>query len=187
MLLFVSRHTYTFFSRWRKFISYTRDHGDTVQCVKQCHAGRCRYIVCVAPRHDRCPPDEVTVIALMWSRRHRITRRIRRDHTQCVALRDVTGRTKKRKGVIDWLIEFWFGFTSNSTRARSFRRRFPKPVSRLGMGKKLNLTQQTHAFTNQKKCTTTRNKHEKTKVRFSRLLRHPVWKRRGSILKGKDR
>ena len=62
------------------------------------------------------------------------------------------------------MIEFWFGFTSHSTRARSFRGRFPKPVSRLGMGKKLNVTQQTHAFTNQKKCTTTRNKHEKTKV-----------------------
>jgi len=35
---------------------------------------------------------------------------------------------------------------------------------------KLNLTQQKHAFTNQKKCTTTQNKHKKTKARFSRLL-----------------
>jgi len=44
---------------------------------------------------------------------------------------------------------------------------------------KLNLTQQKHAFTNQKKCTTTQNKHQKTKARFSRLLRHPAWKQRG--------
>jgi len=29
--------------------------------------------------------------------------------------------------------------------------------------KKLNLTQQMHAFTNQKKCTATRNKHKKLK------------------------
>ena len=39
--------------------------------------------------------------------------------------------------------------------------------------KKLNLTQQNHTFTNQKKWTTTHNKHKKTKARFSRLLRHP--------------
>jgi len=38
------------------------------------------------------------------------------------------------------------GFTSHSTQNRSFRRRFPKPVSWLGMEKKLNLTQQKHAF-----------------------------------------
>ena len=35
---------------------------------------------------------------------------------------------------------------------------FPKPSSWLGM-EKLNLTQQKHTFTNQKKCTTTQNKH----------------------------
>jgi len=33
---------------------------------------------------------------------------------------------------------------------------FPKPVSWLGM-EKLNLTQQKHTFTNQKKCTTQKN------------------------------
>jgi len=33
--------------------------------------------------------------------------------------------------------------------------------------------------------TTTQNKHERTKARFSRLLRHLVWKRSGSILEGK--
>ena len=42
--------------------------------------------------------------------------------------------------------------------------------------KKLNLTQQKHAFTNQKKCTTTQNKHKKTKTGFSLLLQHPDWK-----------
>jgi len=47
---------------------------------------------------------------------------------------------------------------------------------------KLNLTQQKHTFTNKKKCTTTQNKHKKTKVRFSRLLWHLAWKRRGPIL-----
>jgi len=41
---------------------------------------------------------------------------------------------------------------------------------------KLNLTQQKHAFTTEKKCTTTQNKHRETKARFSHLLRHPAWK-----------
>jgi len=57
---------------------------------------------------------------------------------------------------------------------------FPKSVSWLGI-EKLNLTQQKHAFTNHKKCTTTQNT-QKTKARFSRLLRHPAWKWRGPIL-----
>jgi len=42
---------------------------------------------------------------------------------------------------------------------------------------KLNLTQQKHIFTNQKKCTTTQNKHKKTTARFSRL--HPDWNDEG--------
>jgi len=46
----------------------------------------------------------------------------------------------------------------------------------------LNLTQQKHAFSNQKKCTIAQNKHKKTKAKFSRLLRYPAWKRRGPIL-----
>jgi len=46
----------------------------------------------------------------------------------------------------------------------------------------LNITLQEHTFTNQKKCTTTQNKHKKTKARFSRLLRHPAWKLRVSII-----
>ena len=39
---------------------------------------------------------------------------------------------------------------------------FPKPIYWFGT-KKLNLTQQKHAFTNEKKCTTTQNKHKRLK------------------------
>jgi len=46
---------------------------------------------------------------------------------------------------------------------------------------KLNLTQQKHTFTNQKKCTATQNKNKKTKARFSGLLWHPAWIQRGPI------
>jgi len=42
---------------------------------------------------------------------------------------------------------------------------------------KQNVTQQKHTFTNQKKCTT-----QKTKARFSHLLRHLALKRRERIL-----
>jgi len=54
-----------------------------------------------------------------------------------------------------------------------------RPISWLGMDK-LNLTQQTHTLTNQKKCTI-QNK-QKTEARFSRLLWHLAWQRRGPIL-----
>jgi len=84
---------------------------------------------------------------------------------------------QKLNHVIDWLRS---GFTSHSTQNRSFWRRFPKPISRLGM-KKLNLTQQKHTFTNQKKCTT-QNKHKRTKARCSCLLQNPAWKRTVPIL-----
>jgi len=47
---------------------------------------------------------------------------------------------------------------------------------------KLSLTQPKHAFTKQKKCIATRNK-----AGFGLLLRHPAWKRSGSILKGEDK
>jgi len=57
------------------------------------------------------------------------------------------------------------------------------PSQSLGLvWKKLNLTQQRHTFTNQKKSTTAKNIHKKTKARFSRLLRHPAWKRWVPIL-----
>jgi len=46
---------------------------------------------------------------------------------------------------------------------------------------KLNLAQQKHAFINWKKCTATQNKYKKTRARFSCLLRHTAWKRRGPI------
>ena len=51
---------------------------------------------------------------------------------------------------------------SISTQNRSFRRRFPKPISWLGMEKKLNLTQQKHVFTSQKKCITTQTQKQKS-------------------------
>ena len=78
---------------------------------------------------------------------------------------------------------------------------FAKPIFWLGMEKQ-NLSQQKHTFTNQKKCTTTQNKHKKkkpqdenimspsamqgshkkTKARFRCLLRHPARKCSGPIL-----
>jgi len=64
-----------------------------------------------------------------------------------------------------------------SLQNRSFWRRSP----RQGI-EKLNLTQQKQTFTNQKKCTTTQNKQEKTKARFSRRLWQPAWKWTGPIL-----
>ena len=62
--------------------------------------------------------------------------------------------------------------TSRSIRNRSFRGRFAEPISWLGMENELNLTQQKHTLTNQKRCTTTQNKTQITRARFSRLLRH---------------
>jgi len=47
---------------------------------------------------------------------------------------------------------------------------------------KQHLTQQKHIFPNQKKCTTTQNKHKKSIARFSQLLQHPHWKRTEPIL-----
>jgi len=47
---------------------------------------------------------------------------------------------------------------------------------------KPNTTKSHIQFTDQKKCTTTQDKHKKTKARFSRLLQHPIWKRMGAIL-----
>jgi len=48
---------------------------------------------------------------------------------------------------------------------------------------KLNLTQQKHTFTNQKEMKVQQHKiNTKTKAMFSRLLRHPAWKRTGPIL-----
>jgi len=46
---------------------------------------------------------------------------------------------------------------------------------------KLKLKEQKHAFTDQKKCTIAQ-RNKKTKGRFSCLLRHPAWKKRGPVL-----
>ena len=64
---------------------------------------------------------------------------------------------------------------------------FPQPISWVGMTKKLNLTQQKHAFTNQKKCkpTTTQNKHKKTKATFSRFYDIPPGNQAGLLSKEK--
>jgi len=59
-----------------------------------------------------------------------------------------------------WLRLIDCGFMSHSTQNASFRRRFPSQSLGL-VWEKLNLTQQKHAFTNQKKCTTTQNKYKK--------------------------
>jgi len=73
--------------------------------------------------------------------------------------------------LIDWVVVL------RPAQQKIISETFPEPISWLGM-EKLNLTQQNHAFINQKKCTTT----QKTKARFSRILQHPAWKRRGLIL-----
>ena len=70
--------------------------------------------------------------------------------------------------------------SSYSTRNRSFQL---KANLLAWYGKKLNLSQQKHALMNQKKSTTTQNKHKKTKARFSHVLQHPAWKQSRSILK----
>jgi len=58
---------------------------------------------------------------------------------------------------------------------------FPKANLLAWYGKKLHLTQQKHAFANQKKCTTTQNKHKKLKPGLV------AWKWIRSILKGRDK
>jgi len=62
------------------------------------------------------------------------------------------------------------------------------PSQSLGLvWKKLNLTQQKHAFTKQQKCTTTQNKHKKTKAWFL-VAFYDIWPgNRAAILKGKDK
>ena len=86
--------------------------------------------------------------------------------------RNVTGVTGVETCFMNWLTELWFYVPLDTKQV--ILETFPKPTSWLGI-EKLNLTQQKHAFTNQKKGTATQNKH-KTKTRFSRLLQHPAWK-----------
>jgi len=86
----------------------------------------------------------------------------------------------------DWLMKLWFyvPLTTKSVILETFL-----PSHSLGLVRKKTKcnTRQKHAFTNQKKCTTTPNKHRKTKATFSRLLWHPAWKWNRSILKGKHK
>jgi len=75
---------------------------------------------------------------------------------------------------------------SHSTQNMPFRGSFPKPISWLGMGKKLNLTQQKHAYTSQKKCTTTQNKHTK-KLKPGFVAFYNVRPRNGAGLFSKEK
>ena len=63
--------------------------------------------------------------------------------------------------LIDRSIELWFYVPLDTKYVIS--ETFPQANLLAWCGKKLNLTQQKHAFANQKKCTTTRNKHKKLK------------------------
>ena len=60
----------------------------------------------------------------------------------------------------NWLTELRFDIPFNTKWV--ILKTFPKPISWLGM-EKLNLTQQKHTFSNQKKCTTTQNRRKKLK------------------------
>jgi len=82
---------------------------------------------------------------------------------------------------LDWLIDWVKVLRPTWHKIGHFGDVPSQPISWLVI-EKLNLTQQKHTFTNQKKCTTTQNKHKKTKARFSRLLWHQFWKRTGPFL-----
>jgi len=55
--------------------------------------------------------------------------------------------------------------------------------------KKLNMTQQKHAYTNQRKWTAKQNKQTKKTIKPGLVAFYDIrhWKRSGSILKGKDK
>jgi len=57
------------------------------------------------------------------------------------------------------LIELWFYALLYTKQV--ILETFPKPISWLGM-EKLNLAQQKHTFTNQKRCKTTQNRQKNT-------------------------
>jgi len=71
---------------------------------------------------------------------------------------------------IDRLTELWFYVPFDTTQV--ILEMFPKPISWFGM-ETLNLTQHKYTFTNQKKCTTTQNKHKKISGIGFRLARCP--------------
>jgi len=97
----------------------------------------------------------------------------------------VTRNIPDLPGLIDSLTELWFYVRLDTKQVISYT--FPRANLLAWYGKRLNLTQLNDSFVNQKKSTTKQNTHKKTKARFSRLLRHPAWKRSGSILTGKDK
>ena len=74
----------------------------------------------------------------------------------CLAITACEPQISKLNWTID---ELSCSLTSHSTQNGSLWRRFPSPSLGL-VWKKLNLTQQKHAVTNQEKCTTAQNKHE---------------------------
>ena len=79
--------------------------------------------------------------------------------------------------LIDWVnvlrpIQHKIGHFGDVTQANLF----PKPISWLRMEKQ-NLTQQKPAITNQKKCTTTQNKHKKLKPGL--VASYDIWPRNG--------
>jgi len=121
----------------------------------------------------RCTPSHYTVAIqlhkVIQSNCHHPGNWLTKENDQCVC-----------KYITHWLIDWVKVYVSLDTK-QVISETFPKPISWHGMDK-INLTQQKHAFTNQKKCTTARNKHKKTKYRFSYLLRHPARKRRWPIL-----
>ena len=74
-----------------------------------------------------------------------------------------------------WPFCAWLQHTKHSATEPTSTLHNVSPSPSLGLvWKKLNVTQQMHAPTDQKKCNTTQNKHKKT--RFSGLLRHLAWK-----------
>jgi len=77
------------------------------------------------------------------------------------------------------LTELWFYVPLDTKQVIS--ETFPKPISWLGM-EKLNLTQQKHTFTNQKKCTTTQNKHKKLEPGL--VASYDIWPGNGEDYSG---
>ena len=65
----------------------------------------------------------------------------------------------RKDGLINCLTELWFYVPLNTEQVIS--ETFPQAHLLAWYGKKLNLTREKHAFSNQKKCTTTQNKHKK--------------------------
>jgi len=78
------------------------------------------------------------------------------------------------------------GFTTARHKTGHFRDVSPKPISWLGV-EKTYLTQQKHAFTNQKKCITTLNKHKILKPGLVAFYDIRSGNGAGLFSKGKDK